>query len=68
MPESYRLVLRPEADLNPVTGRPARMPGVSSVSDERCWDAKLRLIAEYGFSEAYWGDELDGKACRPGAG
>lgn len=68
MPESYRLVLRPEADWNSVTGRRVRMPGVSSVSEERCWGAKLRLIAEYGFSEAYWSDDLDGKACRPGAG
>ncbi|WP_188189182.1 permease-like cell division protein FtsX [Nonomuraea sp. SYSU D8015] len=68
MPESYRLTLRHEADWNTVTGRLARMPGVGQVHNRRCSETKVKLVAEYGFSDVPGTGALERKACRPGAG
>ncbi|MGI5285467.1 permease-like cell division protein FtsX [Nonomuraea polychroma] len=62
MPESYRLTLHPVADWNGVTDSLSRLSGVSLVYNQRCWDATMKLIAEYG------SNGFTQKACAPGAG
>lgn len=67
MPESYRLMLYPDADWSSITGRLARMPGVSQASNQRCLETLVKLYVEYGFFGPET-DDLDSVACAPGAG
>ncbi|MCK2214006.1 permease-like cell division protein FtsX [Actinomadura sp. ATCC 31491] len=69
MPESYRLILRPEADWNTVTARSARLPGVSSASNTRCRETLGKLDTKYGLL-AYQLPESQAvaTACAPGTG
>ncbi|MGW4958965.1 permease-like cell division protein FtsX [Nonomuraea sp. NPDC004186] len=60
IPESYRLTMRPEADWNAVSRRLARLSGVSQVRNQRCMDAQIKLVAEYGRD-----DLPDSKVCAP---
>ena len=51
MPESYRLSMRPKADLASPSRRLERMPGVSQAYDQRCLFRKARLLSEYGLEK-----------------
>ncbi|MGP3919958.1 permease-like cell division protein FtsX [Nonomuraea sp. 10N515B] len=68
MPESYRLTLYPVADWNGVMASLSRLSGVSQVYNQRCSDTKMKLIAEYGFSDMPGSNVLTKKACAPRAG
>ncbi|MBT2226033.1 permease-like cell division protein FtsX [Nonomuraea sp. NEAU-A123] len=51
MPESYRLSMRPKADLASPIRRLERMPGVGQAYDQRCLFRKARLLSEYGLEK-----------------
>ncbi|MFG1963827.1 permease-like cell division protein FtsX [Nonomuraea sp. NPDC049028] len=51
MPESYRLSMRPKADLDSPSRRLARMPGVAQAYDLGCLSRKARLWSEYGLQK-----------------
>ncbi|MFF4620837.1 hypothetical protein [Nonomuraea jabiensis] len=53
-------VVRPEVDWNAVSRRLARLSGVSQVWNQRCMDAQVKLVAEYGRD-----DLPDSKVCVP---